>query len=449
MCGLLPQSWNVPFLQSWNVPLVLAGFGDAMPEGCLLMSSGERERSHLVRLTVEGKLRQREAAERLGLGLRQFKRLVQGWRRAGDAGLVNRQRGGVSNNALPASTLSRIEALLREHYADFGPTLAAEKLAERDGIVVSRETVRQVQIRLQLHRPKRRRAKRVFQLRERRPRFGELVQIDGSPHDWFEGRGPRCTLIVFIDDATGRLTALRFAPAESFKAYVAALRDHVLAQGVPLAFYSDRHGIFRVNAKDAAGGDGKTEFGRVAARLGIELIHALTPQAKGRVERANQTLQDRLIKEMRLRQIGSMDAAQAFLPTFISWWNETLAVTPRDAAPAHRPWTKGPDALELALARQEERVLSKALTFSYRGTKYCVKTPGPGTALRGAKVLVHDLADGRMHVTYKDRGLACTAYGSYPVPAPAEDEKTLDLRVDALAAARKGTARQPPATEHA
>ena len=139
----------------------------------------------------------------------------------------------------------------------------------------------------------------MFQLRERRPRFGELVQIDASPQDWSEGRGPRCTLIVFIDDATGRLTALRFAPVESGLAYLDRLRDHVLAHGLPVAFYSDRHGIFRVNAKDAASGDGETELGRVVERLEIGLINALTPQAKGRLERANQTLQDRLIEEMR------------------------------------------------------------------------------------------------------------------------------------------------------
>jgi hypothetical protein len=177
---------------------------------------------------------------------------------------------------------------------DFGATLAAEKLLEREGIAVSAETVRRAQIRLGLWRPKQRRLKRVFQLRERRPRFGELIQIDGSPHDWFEGRGPRCTAIVFIDDATGRLTALHFAPAESTRAYLETLRGHVLEHSCPLAFYSDLHGIFRVNAKDVRSGDGKTEFGRVAARLGIEAIHALTPQAKGRVERANRTLQSLL-----------------------------------------------------------------------------------------------------------------------------------------------------------
>src|SRR5208283_3376105 len=169
-------------------------------------------------------------------------------------------------------------------------------VGEIEGVSVSKETVRQIQIRLGLGRPRRRRAKTIFQVRERRPRFGELIQIDGSPHDWLEGRGPRCALIVFIDDATGRLTHLRFAPAETTKAYLEALEAHVLAHGLPLAFYSDRHGIFRVNGKEAQGGDGFTEFGRVVERLRIELIHATTPQAKGRVERANQTLQDRLIK---------------------------------------------------------------------------------------------------------------------------------------------------------
>jgi transposase len=411
-----------------------------MSGGILTMSAKERERACLVRQAVRGELSQRACAERLDIGVRQFKRLVRAWRNAGDAGLVSRQRGQPSHRRLSEATRERIEALLQEKYADFGATLAAEKLLELDGIKVSIEMVRRIQIGLGLWRPKTRRARRVFQLRQRRPRFGELIQIDGSPHDWFEGRAPRCTLIVFIDDATGRLTALRFAPVESGAAYLAALREHVLAHGRPLAFYSDRHGIFRVNAKDAASGDGKTEFGRVMERLDIGLINALTPQAKGRVERANQTLQDRLIKEMRLRNISSMQEAQAFVPSFILTWNDRFAVPPSDSATAHRPWTKTEEALDLLLARHEERVLSKALTFSYGGTKYCVNTGGAGTALRGVKVLVHHLADDRLHVMYKDRILALTAYGTYPVPDAAADEKTLDARVDAIVAARKPAA---------
>jgi transposase len=411
-----------------------------MLEGYLLMSASERDRSHLVRRIIEKSLSRREAAERLGIGIRQIKRLVRAWKRQGDHGLVSRQRGRAAHNRLSEATRLRIEQLLRATYPDFGPTLASEKLAERDGIVVSRETVRRIQTGLKLHRPKKRGEKRVFQIRDRRPRFGELVQIDGSPHDWFEGRAPRCTLIVFVDDATSRLIALHFAPAECTKAYLGALRDQVLTHGRPLAFYSDRHGVFRVNAKDAESGDGKTEFGRVAERLDIGLINALTPQAKGRVERANQTLQDRLIKEMRLSNISSIEAARAFLPGFILKYNEKFGVPPHDETPAHRPWTKTADELDEALARREERVLTKALTFSSGGKKYCVKTTGPGTALRGGRVALHHFADGRLRVYYKERPLAFTVYGTYPVPDPAEDEKTLDLRVDAVIAAQPALA---------
>ena len=408
-----------------------------MIEGILGMNGSERDRAFVVRQACEGGLSQVEASERLGICVRQFKRLVRRWRTDGDAGLISRQRGRASNNVLPPAKRERIAALLQEKYPDFGPTLAVEKLAELDGIRVSAETVRRMQIGLGLWKPKRRRARRVFQLRQRRPRFGELIQIDGSPHDWFEGRAPRCTLIVFIDDATNRLTALRFAPAETTRAYLETLRRQVLAHGRPLAVYSDRHGIFRVNAKDAASGDGKTEFGRVVERLQIASIQASTPQAKGRVERANQTLQDRLVKEMRLQGVDSIEAANAFAPTFIAAWDKKFAVPPGNDIDAHRPWTRTENALDDILARREERTLSKALTFRAAGTMYCVKTPGPGTALRGARVTLHHFVGGGMTVHYKDRILPATAFGSYPVPDPAEDEKTIDVRIEAVIAAQK------------
>jgi transposase len=412
-----------------------------MRDGVLGMSASERDRASLVRRHVEEGMSQREGAERLGIGVRQFKRLVRDWRQMGDAGLVSRQRGRPSNNRLAPDRRAAITALLQGKYEGFGPTLAAEKLAAVEGIAVSAETLRQMQIELGLWRPKTRRARRVFQARERRPRFGELIQIDGSPHAWFEGRGPRSTLIVFIDDATGRLTALHFAPVESTRAYLEALRAHVLAHGRPLAFYSDRHGIFRVNAKDAASGDGKTEFGRVAARLDIASIHALTPQAKGRVERANQTLQDRLVKELRLMGISSIDAANAVLPQFMAAWNAKFAVEPRDGADAHRAWNDTADAFEDTISRRDERTLSKALTFRADGMVYCVKTKGAGIALRGVKVELRHRLDGTMTVHYKDRILPVTAFRTYPAPDPAEDEKTIDLRIEHIVAAQRAAAR--------
>jgi hypothetical protein len=245
---------------------------------------------------------------------------------------------------------------------------------------------------------------------------------------------------VFIDDATSRLMALRFVLAETTLAYLETLRGYVLAYGLPLAFYSDRHGIFRVNAKEAVGGDGLTEFGHVLDRLKIASICAHTPQAKGRVERANQTLQDRLIKEMRLRNISTMEAANAFAPVFIGAWNQRFAVPARDGSDAHRPFAGAAGDLDTALSRREERTLSKALTFQAAGVVYAVKTAGPGTAMRGAKVtLLHGLT-GSLTVHYKDRPLPVTAFKRYPVPDPTVDEKTIDARMaDIIAQGRSRT----------
>ena len=328
------------------------------------MSAKERDRLAVIRRVAGRELRQERAAELLAVGVRQVKRLVLAYRRRGDRGLVSGRRGKPSNNRLAAVVMSRIEVALRERYSDFGATFAAEKLAEHERIEVSAETVRQIQVRLGLWQPKRRRDKRVFQIREHRSRFGELIQIDGSMHAWFEDRGPKCTLIVFIDDATGRLTRLQFAPAETTRAYLDVLRGHVLAHGCPLAFYSDKHGIFRINAKEAESGDGLTEFGRVVGRLGIEQICANTLQAKGHVERANKTQQDRLIKEMRLAGISDMAAALAFLPGFMARHNAKFAVAARNTEDAHKPWTKDVAALNAALACHDTRMLSKARRFS-------------------------------------------------------------------------------------
>jgi len=407
------------------------------------MSAKERDRLAVMRLVSEGKMNQGRAAELLGLEVRQVKRLAAAYRQRGDRGLVSGRRGKASNNRLACTTVAGIEVALRERYSDFGPTFAAEKLAEHEKIEVSAETVRKIQIRLGLWQPKTRRQKRVFQVRERRARFGELIQIDGSVHDWLEGRGPRMTLIVFIDDATGRLTALRFAPAETTRAYVETLRDHVLAHGVPLAFYSDRHGIFRVNAKDAGSGDGLTALNRVTERLGIAQICATTPQAKGRVERANKTLQDRLIKEMRLAGIEDMAAAPAFLAGFMASHNRQFAVASKSREDAHKPWADEAAALDAALAEHESRTLSKALTFSAGGAVHCIKTRDAGIAFRGAKITLRHYLDGRMDVVLKDRVLPYTTVRPLPRATAIEDDKTIDARLDQIIARSDRRAPRP------
>lgn len=215
--------------------------------------------------------------------------------------------------------------IVREHYYDFGPTLAAEKLLERQGISINKETLRQWMIEAGLREGKICKPTRVHQQRTRRTCFGKLVQIDGSYHDWFEGRAERCCLIVYIDDAISKLLVLRFEPNESALSYFNTTRDYIMQYGRPLAFYSDQHGIFSMNIKEAYLDTGETQFARAMRELDIKITCANSPEAKGRVERANGILQDRLVKELRLRGISDIDSANAYLPQFVIDYNNRFA----------------------------------------------------------------------------------------------------------------------------
>ncbi len=237
-----------------------------------------------------------------------------------------------------------------------------------------------------LWKVKSRRRARIHQRRPRRACWGELVQLDGSPHAWFEDRGERCTLIGFIDDATSRLMYLRFVTAETTQAYMQALGVYLSRYGRPVALYSDRHSIFRVNQGRKEGQ--VTQFTRAVKTLDIEPVHANTPQAKGRVERANQTLQDRLVKELRLAGVDDMEEANAFLPAFMADYNRRFAVAPKGEEDAHRAMLHDAEELDLILRRQETRKLSKNLTFQYLNREYQITGQGKGYRLRGASVTV-------------------------------------------------------------
>ena len=297
-----------------------------------------------------------------------------------------------------------------------------------------------------LWRPKRRREARVHQSRPRRARLGELVRVDGSPHDWFEGRGPRRTLIVFIDDATSRLLALRFCRSETTEAYMETLRGHLAAHGRPVALYSDRHSVFRVNRKD--GEDVPTRFTRALPTLRIEPIHAGTPQAKGRVERANPTLRDRLVKEMRLRGIDGMEAANAHLPEFMADHNRRFAVAPREAEDAHRPVLHDAEELDLILCEQATRKLSKNLTFKFERREYQLVGEGKGRRLRGAAVTVCKGFDGAASVLLKGRKLAFRVLAEGEAAVPVADEKDVRERVDAAKAEQAARPDWKPAPDH-
>ena len=304
------------------------------------MSQPELTRLEVIQRVKRKTLKQRRAAELLSISVRQVKRLCKAYQVSGAAGLISKRRGQPSNNRLSEKTINKARQLLRKRYPDFGPTLAREKLAI-EGVSLSVETVRQLLIGEGLWKAKAVRRPVIHQLRERRARLGELVQIDGSPHDWFEGRAPKCTLLVFVDDATSRLMYLQFVAAETTFNYFSAVRSYIKEFGKPLAFYSDKFGVFRVNIPNALSGTGLTQFGRALKELDIELICAHSPQAKGRVERANQTLQDRLTKELRLRGLGTVAAANAYLPEFIADYNQRFAVAPRSTESAHRRLAQG------------------------------------------------------------------------------------------------------------
>jgi hypothetical protein len=343
--------------------------------------------------------------------------------------LVSGRRGKASNNRLDGGVVQKALDLIEAKYRDFGPTLAHEKLTEVHRLSPSRESVRRIMIEAGIWKPKRAKQASVHQMRERRACFGELVQIDGSEHAWFEDRGPKCTLLVYIDDATGQLLEMWFVPSESFFGYCEATRHYVAHYGKPVAFYSDKHSIFRVNQERPLGlSSGLTQFGRAMLDLGIQIICANSPQAKGRIERANQTLQDRLVKEMRLRGISDPEAGNAYLPEFREDFNRRFAVAPRSTHDAHRPLLKS-DNLEVILSHQETRTLSKNLTLQYKHVVYQIQTNRPGYALRNAKVMVCENAKGEVAIFYKNKPLAYTIYHKAPRQAEVADTKTLDHHI--------------------
>ncbi len=368
------------------------------------MSDKELSRINIIQSVVEKRMRRRDAAHQLALTERQTQRLMNRFRESGAAGLANLRRGRPGNHRLPESLKLRVLSLLHDHYSDFGPTLAAEKLRERHNITVSVETLRKWMTADGLWVPYSRRRPRVHQPRYRRDCLGELVQIDGSPHDWFEGRAPKCCLLVFIDDATGRLMHLRFGETESAFDYMMATRAYLEQHGKPLAFYSDKHGIFRVN-NGGTTTTGITQFGRVLSELGIELICANSPQAKGRVERANQTLQDRLIKGMRLEGISSIEDANAWLDSFIIDFNRRFARPAKYPKDLHRPVLESSEDLDDIFAWQESRKLSKTLTFRYDKMIYLVEPTEENTRIAGEKITVYDYPNGTLAFKYGYRSL--------------------------------------------
>jgi transposase len=368
------------------------------------MSAEELDRLEIIGRVIERRLTQLNAADQLGLSLRHVERLCRALRTDGAAGLVSRKRGRPSNRRLSAALRERALELVRDRYSDFGPTLACEKLAELHGLGMSRETLRRWMIEVGLWIPRSRRPRRVHQPRNRRSALGELVQIDGCEHAWFEDRGPKCTLLVYVDDATSRLMELQFVVSESAFDYFTSTRAYLERHGKPVAFYSDKASIFRIARPSHAKRPSVTQFGRALSELNIDILCANTPQAKGRVERAHLTLQDRLVKELRLRDLSTPEAANAYLPEYLADYNKRFACDPPSAHDAHRP-VRDDEDLDIIFTWQEERKLSKNLTLHYKRVIYLVE-PRPETlALVGRRCRVHEHEDGRVEFRHAGQRL--------------------------------------------
>ena len=367
------------------------------------MSHGELSRYDTLLRVQRRELRAQDAAMLLGLSRRQVGRLLIRLRTDGPEGLISRKRGKPSNRRHKDAFRERVIALVQEHYADFGPTLAMEYLAERHDITISHETLRQLMITAGLWQDRDARRPRPYQPRYRRDCRGELIQVDGSKHWWFEDRGIQCTLLVYIDDATSELMHLKMALSESTFAYMEATREYIEAHGKPVAFYSDKHSVFRNNTASAKG-DGMTHFGRALEALNIEIICANSPQAKGRVERANGTLQDRLVKAMRLEGLSTIAEANAFLPGYMARHNQRFAKPPFDPRDVHRPLALHDD-LKAEMVWREQRTVTQALTLHYNKALFILEPSAVSRPLAGKRVDVCEYPDGCLEIRHGEHVL--------------------------------------------
>jgi hypothetical protein len=416
----------------------------------LRMSRKERDRMKVMEALGEGRLRQVEAARRLRLCERQVRRILRRHETQGDAGLVHRARGRPSNRRLPESLRHRVMGQVVRQYRDFGPTFAAEKLREREGLGVSRETLRQWMIAEGLWKP-RRPVRKVHLWRPRRSSFGELVQMDTSEHAWFEGRGQaEPVLVSMIDDATGRQVK-RFFPSDTTEANLEVLGLWLRRHGRPLALYADRDSIFQVNRPPSAeealqGRQAVTQFGRALRDLGIAYIPAGSPQAKGRVERSFQTDQDRLVKELRLRGISTLEGANAYLEAeYVPMLNRRFAVPPASSVDAHRPIV-GYD-LAAILSVQTVRTVGGDYTVRHGGRRYQVERRSITGGLRGGKVIVEERLDGSRRLRFRDRYLRF--HEVRPVaPRPAACERRRGAGTSAPPPVAPAPAPRRPAADH-
>jgi transposase-like protein len=400
-------------------------------EDKVLMSVKELRRLSVIHQVMERKIRQVEASRLLGLTDRQIRRVVRRVQKEGDRGLAHRNRGKRSNRAIDEQRRAQVLGLYTKHYGDFGPTLAAEKLLDRDGIRISDETLRLWLLEASVtHFKRRKRPHRAW--RERKTHRGELIQMDGSHHAWLEDRGPECVLMAYIDDASNRVYA-RFYSYEGTIPAMDSFKRYLRRDGIPMSVYLDKHPTYKAwaeptIAEQLAGRKPKSQFERALEELGVTVIHADSPQAKGRIERLFGTFQDRLIKEMRLAGVNSLDEANRFLSGYLPIYNRRFSVKAQEGANLHRPIPAGLD-LDGILCIKTERTLRNDFTVAHHKELFQIHDN-----VRTARVTVEERLDGTMRITHQGKRLRYQAISIRPVR---EAAKTI-----------KNRTRTPPAPDH-
>ena len=394
-------------------------------EDMVIMSQGELKRLHVIHQAIDRAITQADAAISVDLCERQIRRIVYRVKQEGDKGIIHRSRGRTSNAAKPGAIKDKVLKLFKDKYSDFGPTLASEKLFERDKIKVNDETLRLWLIeRGILYKKRKTRPHR--QRRERREFYGQMVQMDGSHHDWFEGRGEPCVLMGYIDDATGRPFA-RFYAYEGTLPAMDSFKRYIKKHGIPLSVYLDKHTTYKSTGKlsleDELNNTAPlSQFERSLKELSVEVIHANSPQAKGRVERIFNTFQDRLVKEMRLEKINSIEEANAFLGQYMAGYARRFGKQPAKDGDLHRPCPEGID-LDRILCIRNERALRNDFTVAHNGKLYQVLDN-----IRAQRVIIEEYVNGSMKIWHKDTALKFKAISVRPEKEPAKAPYVFKLR---------------------
>ncbi len=403
-------------------------------KGRISMTIKEIDRLQLIERVCRKEIKLNKAAKLLGISNRQAIRIKKRFLKEGCEGIVSKKVGARSNNQLLKEKKDLVLNFLRkEDQSDFGPLLVHEYLSKEHGNFMSLSSVRRIMVENHIWGPRKTKSKKIYRLRQRKEQRGELIQVDGSEHDWFEGRGPRCTLLVYIDDATNESFA-RFVKSENTWDYLHTTREYIEIYGRPIAFYSDKHSVFRVNREGALTGDGTTQYGRAMKELGIELICANSPQAKGRVERKNRDFQNRLVKAMRLARVSTLEEANTFLPSFLQELNHKFAKLPKTPTNAHKAITETQD-LDKIFCIKHARKVSKSLTLQYGGVLYQIYADRMEYTLRGKNITILEYADGR--IEFDNQGQILRAVPYKEVEAPAEVVSSKELAEQARSCLKK------------